>query len=138
MDQSTQNLKLKIEDTIGALQRREVKIKQIQDSMSVKIKTMLDQSIATLKLQAQPVAHLKTRLSQELVLQSAKTAHDYLKPAEQSFSFYNQLCGILSAPKSWQWEFVFRESQKNPRELENATEMMFGEDLVIKQVKILY
>lgn len=40
----------KINDTIDALKRRQVKITEIEASMGIKIKTMLDQSINALQI----------------------------------------------------------------------------------------
>jgi hypothetical protein len=48
LDQDTQELALRIKDTIEGLRRRAMKAMIVEQSMSVKVDTMLDQSIAAL------------------------------------------------------------------------------------------
>lgn len=69
LDSHTADLGMKIRDTVGALRRRCLKVMQVELAMSVKIKTMLEQSMAALSIQSQPVALLKTRLTQDLIPQ---------------------------------------------------------------------
>jgi len=42
LDAHTEELAMKIRDTIGALRRRSLKVMQVETSMGVKIKTMLE------------------------------------------------------------------------------------------------
>lgn len=66
LDMNTEELALKIKDTIGALIRRSSMVQHIEDVTALKVRTTLEQSMACLPQQLSPVALLKTRLTQDL------------------------------------------------------------------------
>ncbi len=111
LDAHSEELQSKIRDTVVALQRRCTKVIEVEHAMALKIKTMLEQSIATLQIQAQPVAVLKFRCTQDLYLEKKKE-QDWQIPEQRELSFYHHIIGFANYDSKWQWDFIYNDGSR--------------------------
>ena len=121
------------------MRRRASRVSDVELSMAVKIKTMLEQSMASLTLQQQPQAILKTRLSKDFIPEQ-KQAQDYVVPREPELSFYKTVVGVCNYESNWQWEFLFSDGSRTGNlGNKNFTEYRVQpRDAVIRTVRLLY
>ena len=95
--------------------------------------------MASLSIQAQPVAHLKHKLTQDFMLE-CRQQQDLQFPEEKELSFYKRLVAIGVSDSKWQWDFVFSDGSKavgqaNP----NLKDMKIRPaDASIKIIRLLY
>lgn len=98
--------------------------------------------MAALSIQSQPVALLKTRLTQDL-LPEKKQDQDFHSPVDKELSYYKQISGFSNYESKWQWDFVYsdgtRTSPMTPSSIKTYKEYMIEPaDSKIKLVRVLY